>query len=372
MGGKPIQLSGLGSSAGGASGASAVLAAASSAGGSSSATPAVSAVTLAGASPPGAAGASGGAGGPRIVYVRKPTPTSVLNSSATGPTPTVMTTTAAAGSPTKAGSKIIFVSNKNQLPGGSPGTRPVAPAGVVKLVSSGSPNAAGGNALPPGLLSSLRPVAVGSSAGAGGGQANAKLKGAPGAPLLLRTVMPKPVTGANAVFQPKAAGGSPAAAAAGAAASTSSGSGGASVPQLPSVPIPKNKLTSAAAAVAGADSGKGSKAPPTSTAVATANNSAPAVDPKMQAMLPKRPIPISQKVAVGGSPPKIIKKVISNSQAGGAPTLIMPAAPVGQPGPPANALPLPAGNKKPNPSSLGNKGHGKLAKLVLTLILPEI
>ena len=344
MGGKPIQLSGLGSSAGGASGASAVLAAASSAGGSSSATPAVSAVTLAGASPPGAAGASGaGAGGPRIVYVRKPTPTSVLNSSATGPTPTVMTTTAAAaGSPTKAGSKIIFVSNKNQLPGGSPGTRPVAPAGVVKLVSSGSPNAAGGNALPPGLLSSLRPVAVGSSAGAGGGPANAKLKGAPGAPLLLRTVMPKPVTGANAVFQPKAAGGSPAAAAA-AASTSSGGSGGASVPQLPSVPIPKNKLNSAAAAVAGADSGKGSKAPPTSTAVATANNSAPAVDPKMQAMLPKRPIPISQKVAVGGSPPKIIKKVISNSQAGGAPTLIMPAAPVGQPGPPANALPLPAG-----------------------------
>lgn len=313
VGGKPIQLSGI-SGPGGVTtaGGTAVLATSTSPAGTVAGSP--MAVT-------------GGAGGPRIVYVRKPTPTSILNAAATGATTSapasVITTAAGSGSPTKvggaggAGSKIIFVSNKNQ----AGGVRSIAPGGVVKLVSSPTAGAvvtSTGANLPPGILNTLRPVAVNSNSASG----NAGGPRAPGAPLLLRTVMPKP----PAVFQKANAGSSAAVAAS--SATTPATSSAASVPQLPSVPIPKNKLNSTDKKGA-ANSTAAAPAAAAASAGAPTPAAAP-LDPKMQAMLPKRPIPLSQKAGTPSSPPKIIKKVISSSQV--QPTLIMPQAP----------LPLPA------------------------------
>ena len=284
VGGKPIQLSGI-------SGAS----------GATSTTAAVLAGTTTTSAPPGALASPTQATGPRIVYVRKPTPTSILSTSTTGSS----VITAAAGgqvvspaSPSKVGSKIIFVSNKNQLPAGAaasgvltakPG-QPLAP-GVVKLVSG--PGAAGGTAgnLPPGILSTLRPVAVNSNASAAN---SANARGPP--PMLLRTVMPKPPT----VFQKSGTGG----------AAASAGNANV-VPQLPNVPIPKSKLNDTQM--------KNSS----STTSGTSAGATAVLDPKMQAMLPKRPIP-PQKVTLASPPPKIIKKVISSSQLN-PPTLIMPS-----------------------------------------------
>ena len=210
--------------------------------------------------------------GPRIVYVRKGPGGNAIPVGGNGTSmPMTSTTTTSSTSPSKAQNKIILVSNKNQG-GGSLSGKGQVPQGVVKLVGGANPLSPGGTQLAPGILSSLRPVAVTSSGGGG--------KGANSGPVLLRTVMPKPQAG---VFQktiqpnPSIIG---------------------VVPQLPNVPIPKSKLNDKTTKSSSAGTG-------TKMSVATS----------VEQLLPKRPIP-PQKVSIGGSgtgppPPKIFKRVIS-------------------------------------------------------------
>ena len=213
--------------------------------------------------------------GPRIVYVRKGPGGNAIPVGGNGTSlPLTSTTTTSSSSPSKAQNKIILVSNKNQGAGGSLSAKGQGAQGVVKLVGGPTANALspGGTQLAPGILSSLRPVAV-TSSGVGA-------KGSNSGPVLLRTVMPKPQAG---VFQktiqpnPSIIG---------------------VVPQLPNVPIPKSKLN---------DKSAKSSSAGTKIAMSTATS--------VEQLLPKRPIP-PQKVSLGGSgsgppPPKIFKRVIS-------------------------------------------------------------
>ena len=216
--------------------------------------------------------------GPRIVYVRKGPGGNAIPVGGNGTSlPLTSTTTTSAASPSKAQNKIILVSNKNQSTGGNLGAKVQGAQGVVKLVggTAGNVLSPGGTQLAPGILSSLRPVAV-TSSGVG-------VKGSNSGPVLLRTVMPKPQAG---VFQktiqpnPSIIG---------------------VVPQLPNVPIPKSKLNDKNTKTSGSGSGTKMSLAPTATSVAQ--------------LLPKRPIP-PQKVSIGGSgngppPPKIFKRIIS-------------------------------------------------------------
>ena len=253
IGGKPVQLSGA---------ASASLASSTS-----------GKFTIPTISGPMTSTASG-QGGPRIVYVRKGPGGNAIPVGGNGSsmpitsTPTTSSALTTSGSPSKLQNKIILVSNKNQLPGGK-GQTLSTPQGVVKLVG-GAP---GSSQLAPGILSSLRPVAVSTSGGttvSGSG------------PVLLRTVMPKPQA---SVFQKTIR-------------PTPSIIG--VVPQLPNVPIPKSKLND--------------KTTTTSSAGTRTKMSVASSATSVEQLLPKRPIP-QQKVPIGGGtgppPPKIFKRVIS-------------------------------------------------------------
>ena len=221
--------------------------------------------------------------GPRIVYVRKgPGGNAIPVGGHGSPLPITSKPNisgASSVSPSKLQNKIILVSNKNQIPGGSVTGKNQTlstPQGIVKLVGGpgGSTMAPGSTQLAPGILSSLRPVAV-SNTGSG-----TKVTGS--GPVLLRTVMPKPQAG---VFQKSIQ-------------PTPSIIG--VVPQLPSVPIPKSKLNAKTATTSSA----GSRTKMTVASSATS----------VEQLLPKRPIP-QQKVSVGRGtgppPPKIFKRVIS-------------------------------------------------------------
>ena len=242
--------------------------------------------------------------GPRIVYVRKgPGGNAIPVGSNTTSLPITSTATITGGSPSVSGSpsklqnKIILVSNKNQIPGGSVsgkgGHTLNTPQGVVKLVGGPGGNivASGGTQLAPGILSSLRPVAVSTS---GSGTKASSSSG----PVLLRTVMPKPQQAS--VFQK-------------AIQPTPSIIG--VVPQLPNVPIPKSKLNAKTATTSSAG---------TRTKMSIASSAT-----SVEQLLPKRPIP-QQKVSLGGGghggppPPKIFKRVISGPMSSSG-NLILPS-----------------------------------------------